>query len=159
MRGGQIDLLALPDITDSKSAAYNDEPIIGRTAPLKTYSYSENRVISMILHFYITTERDKVLNLGYLRAIESATYPRNNSGAPVPFLPPVVCGIRCGDLLSTEGQTLDVVLKSYSVKFPTDVPWDTETYVPWSFDVNTTWEAVYDAGNLPGQNRILKVGQ
>ena len=48
----------LPEISDGKSAAYNDEPIMGRAFPLKTYSHSENRSISMTLHFYAIKKAD-----------------------------------------------------------------------------------------------------
>lgn len=155
---GQITLYALPDISDSKSAAYNDEAIIGRSFPLKTYSHSENRVISMQIHLYVRTKVDVFENLQILRALESATYPRDESGGGnAPFIPPPVCRIKCGLLLADE--PLCVVLKSYSVKYPTDVPWDKDTYTPWKLDVDTSWEVVYKSSELPGQARILNTGR
>ena len=151
-----IRMKALPDISDSKSASYNDESIIGRSFPLKTYSHSENRAISMQLHFFIAEEADIQTNLRYLRALESAVYPQDdNSGAP--FIPPPVCRIRCGSLLAAYGE-LCAILKSYSVKFPTDVAWDESSYLPYKFDVDTSWEVVYRSTNLPGQSRIFRYG-
>src|SRR5690606_13912801 len=97
----RIRLHALPDITDSKSASYNDEPIIGRSFPLKTFSHSENRSISMQLHFYVRKRSDIGENIINLRALESAVYPRDSSsGANAPFVPPPVCRIKCGGLLA-----------------------------------------------------------
>ncbi len=151
---GSIELNVLPDITDGKSASYNDEVIIGRSFPIKTYSHSENRSISMQLHFIVTEESDIQKNLEYLRAIESAVYPRDGKGAP--YSPPPVCNIKCGRLLGDNA--VCVILKSYSVKFPTDVAWDENTYVPYKFDVDTTWEVVYKSSELPGQSRIMTFG-
>lgn len=153
---GMIHINNLPDISDSKSAAYNDEPIIGRSFPLKTFSHSENRSISMQLHFFITHPNDVFENIAYLRAIQSAVYPRDTGVSGAPYTPPVVCQIKCGKLLGED--PLCVVLKQYSVKFPTDVAWDTEDLVPWKFDVDTTWEVVYQTTDLPGAERILQVG-
>jgi hypothetical protein len=50
---------------------------------------------------------------------------------------------------------LCVVLKQYSVSFPTDVIWDEQTYLPYKFDVDLTWEVVYSNDTLPGQDQIL----
>jgi len=152
-----VDLYSLPDISDSKSASYNDEPIIGRAFPLKTYSHSDNRTISMQLHFFVTHPDDVTKNLDHLRALESAVYPRVDDISGAPFVPPPVCRIKCGELLAREH--LCVVLKQYSVKFPIDVAWDENTYIPWKFDVDTTWEVVYKSPDLPGQRRILFTGK
>lgn len=147
----------LPDISDTKSANYNDETVIGRASPLKTYAQSDSRAIQMTLHF-ITSERyGYYKNIEDLRAIQSAVYPREGeSGAP--FIPPPVCKIKCGQLLSQSGE-LCVILKSYSVKFPTDVSWDSDTYIPHKFDVDTTWDVVYTSQYLPGQERIFQLGK
>jgi len=151
-----INFHALPDISDSKSAAYNDEPIIGRAVPLKTYSHSENRAISVTIHLYVRKKNDVYENLQILRAIQSATYPREKSSS-APFTPPPVCKLKCGKLLADE--ELCVILKSYSVKFPTDVIFDEETYTPYKFDIDTSWEVVYRTSDLPGQKRILDTGR
>lgn len=152
-----ITLDNLPDISDSKSANYNDETVIGRASPLKTYAQSDSRSISITLHFISSNKKDLKKNLQNLRAIQSAVYPRQgDSGAP--FIPPPVCKIKCGQLLSADGE-LCVLLKNYSVKFPTDVVWDSETYAPYKFDVDTTWDVVYTSKYLPGQERIYKLGK
>lgn len=151
---GKVIMKALPELSDAKSASYNDESIMGRAFPLKTYSHSENRTITMTVHFYTVKEKDKEDNLNAMRALESALYPREQNG--MPFIPPVICKIKCGKLLA-DGD-LCVVLKSYSVRFPTDVVWDSTTYLPYKFDVETTWEVVYKSKDLPGQKMIMSSG-
>lgn len=147
----------LPDITDTKSASYNDEVVIGRSSPLKTYSQSDNRNISMVLHMIVSKPDDITYNLFALRAIQSATYPREGANG-APFIPPPVCRIKCGQLLSSGGE-LCVILKNYSVKFPTEVSWDESTFVPFKFDIDTNWDVVYKSADLPGQDRIFMLGR
>lgn len=155
---GAIIPYVLPDISDQKGAVYNDEPIQARATPLKTYAYSENRSISLTLHFIAKSKNDIYRNLYDSRALQSALYPRDEfAGANAPFVPPAVCKIRCGRILAD--YDLCVVLKNYSVKYPTDVPWDEETYLPWKFDVDTSWDVVYKSSDLPGANRILNFGR
>ena len=151
----KIVLNILPEITDSKSASYNDEIVIGRSTPIKTYSHSDNRSISMLLHFIATDKSELLYNLSYMRAIESVTYPQNGNSSS-PFLPPPICQIRCGKLLGEA--ELNVVLKSYSISFPVDVVWDEETYIPWKIDISTTWDVVYPSNQLPGQEMVLNLG-
>ena len=172
IQGEDIFLRVLPEITDTKSASWNDEPIMGRSFPMKTYSHSENRTITMVCHFVVIEEQDIEDNLRALRLIESAVYPMKD--ARYPYKPPPVCAIECGQLLGggTDGESripLCVILKSYSVQFPTDVPWDNGqrapniysgasigqgTYLPYKFDLTCNWEVVYPSENLPGQERI-----
>jgi hypothetical protein len=150
-------LKVLPDITDTKSASYNDETVIGRSSPLKTYAQSDNRSITMQIHMVVSEPNDIEYNLVALRAIQSATYPQiGENGAP--FVPPPVCRMKCGRLLSA-GSELCVILKNYSVKFPTEVAWDEATFVPFKFDIETSWDVVYKSADLPGQDRIFSLGR
>ncbi len=160
---GMIIMNNLPDISDSKDAIYNSEAIIGRAAPLYTYSHSGDRIINMQIHFFVVNKDDAITNLTKLRWLQSAVYPRqgdNGSQASVaPFKPPPICQIRCGDLLA-KGQAVCAYLRSYSVKFPTDVAWDTnsETFCPFKFDVDTSWTVAYTSSDLPFQDRIITSG-
>lgn len=140
----------LPDISDSKSAQYSDEAIIGRSSPFKTYSHSENRTISWTAYFMTTKETDIQRNLIDLRAIQSVTYPRDSFE---PYAPPPVCSIKCGNILGDD--PLCVVLRSYTVKYPTDVSWDEKTNLPYKFSVDMSWDVVYQSDNLPGYEKIL----
>lgn len=148
----------LPDISETKSVSYNDETVIGRASPLKTYSQSDNRTVSMQIHMVVSSESDIEDNLKALRAIQSAAYPRTGGKSGAPFVPPPICRMKCGRLLS-EGKELCVILKSYSVKFPTEVAWDEQTFVPFKFDIDTSWDVVYKSADLPGQERIFVSGR
>ena len=152
----QFIMHALPDISDAKSASYSDEPIIGRAFPIKTYSYSENRSISMQIHLFVRKKADVSINLRILKGLQSCVYPRDGNGQ-APYIPPPICQIKVGDLLGNE--PLCVILKNYSVRFPTDVPWDEDTYTTWKFDIDTNWDVVYKSSDLPGQERIIKFGR
>lgn len=155
--GGNIAITLdnLPDISDSKGAVYPEEPIIGRATPLETYSHSESRVISIVLHFIIT-DGDFQTYIDYLRLIQSAVYPQNATSNGAPFSPPPICQIKCGKLLADN--PLCCILLNYNVSFPTDVQWDEATYLPSKFDVTTSWRVVYASSNLPTQERIFTIG-
>lgn len=152
--GDLIFLNIIPDITDSKGAAYNDEAIIGRSTPLKTYSHSENRVISMDIHFAVIEEGDIEKNIKNLRLLKSACYPRDEGSGGAPYTPPPICQISCGRILSDNN--LCVILKNITMKVPRDVAWDEVTYLPYYFTLSTQWDVVYKSSNLPNQERIAK---
>jgi len=152
---GKIPMRILPDISDQKGAQYNDESVIGRSMPMKTFSHGENRVISWTAYFMICEEGDATKNLRYLRAIQSALYPRVNVK---PYGPPPVCVISCGELLAAAKEVC-AILKSYNVKFDTSIPWDETTKLPYKFSVDMTWELVYMSNKLPGSENILFFGR
>jgi len=152
-----LEFYVLPDISDSKTASYNDEAAIGRASPIKTYAQSDNRSISVTIHMIVSKQSDVEYNLIALRAIQSAVYPRESSNG-APFVPPPICRIKCGKLLADE-EDLCVILKNYSVKFPTEVSWDEEFFTPYKFDIDTTWDVVYKSNDLPGQDRIFASGR
>ena len=143
----------LPDISDSKSASYPDENAQGRSMPFKSYRNSENRSISWTAHFIIQQEGDQDIILDYLRLIESALYPMDSAGTT--YSPPPICNIRCGKLLRKDGD-LCAVMKSYSVKFDTNVPWDEISFMPYKLDVDMQFDVVYDQSMLPGSETILQ---
>lgn len=162
---GTISLNNLPNISDSKTASYNNEAIIGRSFPLYTYSHSGDRAISIQMHFFVIDPQDAERNLQYLRMIQSAAYPRQGGINGAPFTPPPVCKVRCGALLAgnprsgESAQPLCCVLQSYSVNFPTEVVWHNETFCPFRFDVDTSWLVVYTSDDLPYQDRIVRSGR
>jgi hypothetical protein len=154
--GSPIRMRSLPDISDSKSAVYNSEGIIGRSFPLYTYSHSADRSLNIQIHFFIINQGDGERNLADLRKIQSALYPRPGGDLGVPYKPPPICTIKCGKLLA---QTpVCAILQSYSVKFPTEVAWDEDTYCPYRFDVDTNWLVVYTSSTLPFQEQIITAG-
>lgn len=149
---GMVRLKILPEISDSKSANYSTEPVQGRSTPVINYAYSEPRIIQMDLNFMVTECQDIIDNLTYLRIIQSLVYPGGSNGG-APYTPPPVSKIICGKLLGDTG--LCVVLRNYSVRYPTDVAWDVETYLPYRFTISCQWEVVYACSDLP-TNAIIR---
>jgi hypothetical protein len=150
----------LPDISDSKNATYADMTGIGRSMPIKVFSHGEIRQIGWTAHFFGETVERIYKNLDQLRLLESLTYP--DSSPLLPVIPPKVAKIKCGRILAdTE---LCAILKSYSVKFPTDVVWFSVdngkggNYIPTKFDVDLQFEIVYSNSTLPGAEKIISVG-
>lgn len=141
----------LPEITDQKSASYADTTVIGRSTPIKTYSSSDNRTLSIKLHYLVVEEADIENNYRDIWAIASAAYPRTGE----PYKPPPVCEIQCGKMLGEV--PLCCILQNYSIQFPNNVVWDAATLVPYYFNITTSWHVVYSTGGegLPNQTRIL----
>lgn len=162
--GKDIVLKIRPEISDTKKATFADATIIGRSAPIKTYSHSDNRVITMKLHFLVVEEDDIEKNIRDLWLLESAVYPRHggSSNGDAPFLPPPICKLNCGQALGSE--PLCCVLENYSVTFPTNVACDPDTLLPYYFEVTTSWHVVYttsggsNRSQLPNQERIMNQG-
>jgi len=147
----------LPDIGDQKNANYGSEPVIGRSSPITTYSHSEVRTISWTCHFMATEESELYDNMENLRMLEACIYPQTEGQKQTTYRPPPICKIRCGRLLGDED--LCVIMKSYNIKFPTDMVWDDRTYMPYKFDLDLSFEVVYDSADLPGSERIFKSGR
>ncbi len=144
---GCITLKILPDITDSKSATYVSDPAPGRSSPMLTYAYSDPRTISTELHFMITKFEDIEENIRAIRIIQNLVLPGAASGL-APFTPPPVVRFICGVLMDgTEG--LCLVLKSYNIRYPTDVAWDIVSFLPYRFSISCNWEVVYPCNKLP----------
>ena len=151
----KIIMKILPDISDTKSATYSDEPAIGRSFPIKNYSQSDNRSISWTVHMMVCKEGDQEDMISAMKLLEACVYPTQTES---PYAPPPICQIRCGRLLTDDDQPLCCILKSYSIKFPTDVAWDENGYVPYKFDIDLTFEAVYDSKSLPYAEDIRLLG-
>ena len=151
----QIEFFILPDITDTKSANYQDENIMGRATTVKSYDSSGVRAVSMELHFIALKQADIQTNLGNLRLLQAAVYPRPGQNQ-APYLPPPICQITCGKLLGDNG--ICAILRSYNVRFDTTMVFDEDTLLPYKFDVSTQWEVVYSNDNLPGADKIAGFG-
>lgn len=146
----------LPDISDSKGASYSDEPVIGRSFPIKTFGHGDNRTINMKWHFAITSLDVLNESLQALRAFQSCVYPRKGTSVN-PYLPPVICTLSCKQVIpGDQGRTgVCAVLKSYNVSYPTDVVWDESTFLPLKFDIDLVWDVVYPTSKLPGADKII----
>lgn len=143
-----IEMDILPDISDSKSTNYANENAIGRTAPFVIFSNGELRNVSWTCHFICKKEGDTQKYMKHIRALQSACYPTNESGHPPP-----ICRLYCGTLLSTS--ELCAVLKSYSIKYDTNVPWEEDDLIPYKLDIDLQFDIVYNQSELPVSNDIL----
>lgn len=161
-----IPMYILPDISDSKSVSYPDENGIGRSMPFKSFQSSENRTISWTAHFLVTNSfSNGASGAGvspndletWLRAIEACTYPQDKNTNGAPYAPPPICKLKCGRILSVEKEICSV-LKSYSVKFDTSMPWDEDSYMPYKLDIDMSFDVVYDQSDLPGSDQIMNSG-
>lgn len=156
-RSTKITMNILPDISDRKSVNYADESGIGRSMPFKSFQSSENRSISWTIHWIVCKETDSNQILSWLRLIEACTYPVQRSN--LPYTPPPICQIRCGNLLSSDSAgPIYAILKDYSVKFDTSVPWDEKNLLPSKLDVDLNFDVVYNMDNLPFADKILRDG-
>jgi hypothetical protein len=147
--GATLEMQGLPEITDSKSATYSAENIIGRSTPLESYSHSDARTISWEIPFYVTQDSDITDNLASILLIQSLVYPSGDANGS----PPPTAQIQCGKLLGDK--PLCVFLKNYSIRYGSDVAWDEETMLPYKCIMSTTWEVVYSCSNLPTQRSIF----
>lgn len=169
---GKVMLNNLPELSDSKSAHYNAESIIGRSSPVHTFHFSDTRIISIQFHLYVIEPDDIQRNITFKRAVESCLYPQGstfgitslsvantNSGATTfaSYSPPPICRISFGSFLA-DGEVC-VALQSCSVKAPSDVAYDPDTLCPFKFDLDTTWWVVYSSDMLPDQSQILTSGR
>ncbi len=155
--GDKIVMKTLPAISDSHGANYNSETGIGRSLPTKTFSSGGDRSISWDVTFISEGDAQLDQNLYYYRLLASCTYPVDTGGS-VPFLPPKILKIKCGELLSD--QELCVILENIQVSWPTDVAWSDIQYgyLPYKFNCGLTFKVVYNSADLPGQQRILTLG-
>lgn len=144
----------LPEISYSKKAEYSDEVVIGRALPIKTYSHSDNKVINMQIHLFSQSTNEANQNIQYLRALESALYPRESKNYG--YRPPVVCYLKCGRMLGDDG--LCAILISMNVKMPTNVAWDESSMLPRKVDVDLIWDVAYSSDKLPNQSKIFQSG-
>lgn len=152
-----ITLKALPEVSDNKSAEYSDEPIIGRSFPVKMYTSSGNRQIGMKAPFFVARQADIADNWKSLRLLQSAVYPEDETQESPAYIPPPICQIRLGFLFTAQNDGwISAILRSCNVSYPTDVVWDYATYLPYRFDLDLQWDIVFSNSSLPGQSKIIR---
>lgn len=152
--GQTVKMYALPDISDNKSASYADETGIGRSMPFKSYQWSDNRTINWTAHYVATSKNDIEKFLVDVRRLTSACYPQ--AGTTTPYRPPPLCTLKCLGLMKNTRSvsTIVAVMKSYSLKYDTSVPWDEVTGMPYKFDIDMVFEVVLNQTNLPTDRLI-----
>lgn len=147
----------LPDISDKKSAKYNDETGIGRGAPFKVYANSENRMITCECHFFVqqaSGPQSASAIKNTLRWLEAHVYPQQSGGGT--YIPPPILQIKCFNNIADD--TLCVILNNYNVKFDPTVPWDETEGIPYKLDVSLDFEVVYQSSDLPYAEDIVRNG-
>lgn len=151
----RVELYALPQISDRKDVSYSDQPIQGRSAPVKTYSNSSNRSINFTIHLFVTKNLDIERNLNLIRRISALAHPEYNNT----YLPPRIARLKCGKLLGEDANGIPVVLKNYEVTYDTNVQWfydeQLKTYMPLHVELTTSWDVVYSWQSLPGHDDVL----
>jgi len=158
-----IYMYSLPDISDNKDASYDEQQGMGRTSPFKTFNSSGSRKIGWKLTFISYDSESRGRNLKNLRLLESCVYPRQDPNDIIPYIPPAILSVKCGDLLCNKDEELNVILTSYNVSFPMEKVWNSEddgsgVYFPAKLDVTLSFEVVYDSRYLPGADRIITLG-
>lgn len=151
---GKIEFYSLPNITDGKSASYPEVQIMGRSAPLVTYSSSSSRTISLTFHLYVTRKSDIQKNNEIIKKIIALVHPEYDNT----YLPPRIAKIKCGKFLG--GQQTDgvpVLLQNYSIQYDTETQWfeDGGIYMPLQQQITTSWLVVYTWSNVPGHKDVI----
>lgn len=142
--GEKADIYAVPEISESKSAKYNDIGIMGRSTPLKSYSYSDNKSIDVTFFCHsidaITLEANKKL----LRMVRSSVYPVYSG-----YVPPKVGYLKIFDILEN-----DIVGNSYSLTYGNQYAWKDEQ-LPIYMEIRANFHAVWPHSDLPGFDDII----
>lgn len=150
----------IPEITDSKSANYTSQTIFGRSSPIRSYSNSEARKLSVSFNVYNTSEGVRRANFFLLRRIEAAVHP---SYQPSQYQPPPVCQFQCGVALSgmiggpeedAEVRPVNVIIQNYSFSFGQDTFYD-DDLLPFVIGVSLDLEVVYSQSTLPGSADVI----
>ena len=154
-----IPMYIVPDLSDSKGAVFSEENGIGRSSPFTSFQHSEARQIGWTAHFILTNKNDQDAILKYIRLLEACVYPLTKD-TPGPYSPPPIVKLKCGLLLSGNNyqDEIPAILKSYTLKFDTSVPWDTKTLMPYKIDIDLNFVVVYNQSKLPGAEMILQSG-
>lgn len=151
----EITFYSLPEISESKSATYPDEELMGRSSPINIYSKSDHRSISITMHLYVTVQEEIEINLNIIRAISSLVYPEYSDED---WRPPNIVYFNCGKLLSEN--RVPLLLKDYNVNYATDVQWfydeEKNIYMPLHVSIKTSWNIVYSWESLPGWQDVIK---
>lgn len=129
------------EISDSKSASYDDVAIVGRSEPFVGYSSSESRTITFDIEFIVSkfqndatssaeTAYDQLMEK--VRWCRSLAYPDYHTQSFV--TPPHPCLLKVGKLLSVR-----VIVESVEVTYKG--PWN-EDLLPYSVSVSMPFRVV-----------------
>ena len=140
-------------ITDSKTAFFNDVPIIARSSPIKNYSGSGSRTIQFTLEFFAAPEQGldgitPLLIKTRIDACRALTYPDYTGFV---MKPPPRCIIHIGNQVAMLG-----ICRNVSVSYNGDSPWDiAPVSLSHHASVSLTFE---EALNIPLDNIETRLG-
>lgn len=154
--GGSLKTYAfysLPEVSDSKNANYSDIQILGRSSPVKTYSGSDYRSLSVTFNLHGTSEERLLENLEFVRGIASLTHPQYENT----YLPPPVAKLKIGEMVrGPSGGGVDVICMNYSYDMSPEVVWvDKEKLIPLHIALRADFHVVYAFFNLPGSQDVI----
>lgn len=155
--GGKHYFRSLPEITDSKSANYNSQTIFGRASPIRSFSDSAPRTISISWDMYNVDQLARDATYEMIRAISSAVYPIYEP----PYNPPPICQFQCGSILAGKHQedrmAMDCLIMSYNFSYGKDSIMD-DYMMPFHISASLDLEVIYSSKDLPGQDAIIQEG-
>ena len=126
-------------VTTQKAANWNDVEILGRSEPLKGYSGSSAKAISLALQFSASYDQDDEGTYEKLETrlnfLDSLVYPEYEEHT----IPPSRVLLSFGDWLKQVSIVRDISIQR-------NAPWDTQTVFPTTAEVTMTIE---EANNNP----------
>lgn len=145
---GSFQLKVVPTISDSKSANYASQTIYGRSNPVRSYSESGPRTITIGWSVF-NTDEDIENNIKLIRAIQASVHPKYQ------YDPPPICKLQCGKLLSSG--VVDVLVTNYKFNYSNDCVYN-DDLIPFQIDIDLDLEVAYSQANLPGFNDVYPSG-
>jgi hypothetical protein len=157
--GGVWRFKTLPEVQVQKDATYGDVTILGRSSPVKTYSGSGYRKLSVTFHLHSFSEADKNYNLLFIRALDSLLHPIYEDT----YMPPPVAQFRCGNLVgqmsnasTSLGSYVHVICMNTSYTLDPSVVWIGRIDLfPVYISVQASFDIVYPFSELPGQKDVI----
>ena len=150
---------ALPELSWSKNANYNAQPIIGRPVPVITYAHSGPKSVTVTIHMHNPTRNDMDYNLSAVNYLAGALHPRLDAT----YAPPPICTFHCGPGAAKSGGSLrspmqhfNFIMTSMKQNMGSDTVWDTDYMMPKSWDIDISGDIVYTYIELPGAAMVQK---
>ena len=148
------DFRSLPEISDSKQANYNSQTVFGRSSPIRSYSDSGARSISVNFDLYNTDEESRSTNASFLRYLAVAVHPTYEG-----YQPPPICKFACGSLLSGkidgDPEPISCLIMDYNISYGRDSIFD-DKMMPFHVSGSLNLEVVHSRASLPGKKEVIE---
>lgn len=156
INGKRFNLRSAPEISDSKSANYNSTTIFGRSSPIRSYSDSSARTISVSFDLYNVDPSTRTENFNLVRNIAVSVHPEYGGS----YDPPPICKFLCGTLLSAPNENgdpypLQCLIMNYNFSYGKETIFD-DGMMPFHIAVSLDLEVVHSTQTLPGRSEVLK---